>query len=102
MDPQVYILYTALITFSWQDFVQVPNCGYTLTYAYYLEDKSDGSRTALPVDVVQSGNDFNVYSTDPSFEGNYYVVVEATTPASYMNPVLTEELLIDLEVTNDC
>ena len=39
---------------------------------------------------------------DPLDVGLYEVIVTGTTPAGKMSPTYSEDLLIDLEVTNEC
>ena len=57
-----------------------------------------------PTMLSQSNTDhtFHVYSVDPLDVGTYEVIVTGTTPAGTMVVPYAEDLLIDLEVTNEC
>ena len=104
MPHETYVLYTSQITFSWEEFTQTPNCGHALEYSFELVSHSTGPPgIALPSWIAQPGSyDFAVYNTDPAIIGDWYISVTASVPLVYMNSTFSEELQIDLTVTNDC
>ena len=98
MPLEIYVLYTPQITFSWEEFTQTPSCGHALEYSFELVSHSTGPPgIALPSWIAQPGTyDFAVYSTDPAIIGDWYISVTASVP------LVSEELQIDLTVTNGC
>ena len=48
VTAQYYNVYTPQIQFSHTDFVQTPDCLYTLVYTYEIEDLATGTVTPLP------------------------------------------------------
>ena len=70
---QYYDVYTPLIQFSHIDFVQSPDCLYTLSYTYELLDTGTGSLTALPSFITESSKVITVVTNDPNDVDSYKI-----------------------------
>ena len=46
--------------------------------------------------------DFTVYTEDPLTQGTYFISIIASVPSVYQYPVYSEELIITLNVKNQC
>jgi len=104
VPSQKYNVYTPKIDFTWTDF-DISPCTYALDYSYSIRDISTGTTDAIPgpsmLTQTNSDRTFEVLSVLIADVGIYEVIVTGTTPAS-MSPAYSEDLVIPLEVTNEC
>lgn len=96
IDSEYYDVYTPSISFSHIDFVQTPDCLYTLTYTYEILDAGTGTLSALPAFITESDKTLTVETDDPSDVANYQIQVSSTHGSA------TNSFIIDLEVANAC
>jgi len=69
---EIYDVYTPAINFNTVDFVQTPDCGYTLNYVIKIKQKLDNSYTPLPSWLTVTGFlSFQVFTNDPTTLGLY-------------------------------
>ena len=101
---QFYNVYTPSFTFAASLFTQIPNCGYTLEYSIKLKDMNTGAYEPLPAWIVVNTSSlaFSVQTNEPAKVGIYQISIFGSVPITYMNPTLSEELIIILNVRNEC
>lgn len=103
LPDQFYNVYTPPINFATTLFTMTPNCGYTIEYVVKLKNMVTGAYTPLPAWIVNSSNlAFSVQTNNPFDIGVYQISIIGSVPLAYMNPTYSEELLILLNVRNDC
>ena len=102
---QKYNVYTPKIDFTWTYF-DISPCTYALDYSYSLRDTSTGTTVAIPgpsmLTQTNSDRTFEVLSNLITDVGTYEIIVTGTTPAGTMSPAYSEDLMIPLEVANEC
>jgi len=102
---QKYNVYTPKIDFTWTYF-DISPCTYVLDYSFSLRDTSTGTTVAIPgpTMLTQTNSDrtFEVLSNLITDVGTYEIIVTGTTPAGTMSPAYSEDLVIPLEVANEC
>ena len=105
VTSQKYNVYTPKIDFTWTDF-DISPCTYALDYSYSLRDTSTGTTVTIPgpsmLTQTNADRTFEVSSTLVADVGTYEVIVTGTTPAATMSPAYSEDLVIPLEVANEC
>lgn len=102
MPEQLYDVYTPAINFTATDFVQIPDCGYSLNYTTQIK-KHDDSYMPLPSWLTVTGFlSFGVFTNDPTTLGIYQLSIIGSVPSNYMNPVYSKELIINVKVNLGC
>jgi hypothetical protein len=95
-------VYTPPINFTAIDFVQTPDCGYNLTYTIQIKE-GNNSYTPLPSWLtVKDFLSFSVFSNDTTILGMYHLSIIGSVPQTYMNPVYSEELIINVKINLGC
>jgi hypothetical protein len=88
-------LFTDALEFSATDFIQTPDCGYTLEYQVRRYDPITITYTSLPPMIsygqVPAGFDFSVYSTNAAQADSYVISVLATVPSLFMPDTFSSE-----------
>jgi len=96
-------VYTPAIQFNTIDFVQTPDCGYTLDYTIQIKDTNSNTYTPLPDWLTIVGFlSFDAFTNDPTNVGLYELSIIGSVPVAFMDPVYSEELLIDVKVNDGC
>ena len=105
VPDQKHIIYTPKISFYWVDF-DISPCVYPLDYTYSLRNTVTGAVTTVPgptmITMLNADLTFEIESVDPNDVGTYEVIVTGTTPTGTMAVPYSEDLIINLELTNDC
>jgi len=85
------------------DFVQSPDCGYTLDYTIKIKNTIDNTYTPLPnwLEIVGFLS-FSVFTSDSKALGLYNISIIGSVPLNSTSPQYSEELLIELKVNLDC
>ena len=77
--------------------MQQPDCGYTLEYVIEVKDTILNTYSPLPSFIQYDGSlGFDVFSKDETIQGDYQISIIGKVPTQYMDPVYSEELLIEL------
>lgn len=84
VPTQNYDLYTPAIQFSTLDFIQVPDCGYTLLYDVQIKDTLTNTYSPLPAWILNPTDlSWEVFTDDPNNTGIYQISVIASTPITF-------------------
>ena len=84
VPTQNYDLYTPAIQFSTLDFIQVPDCGYTLLYDVQIKDTLTNTYSPLPAWILNPTDlSWEVFTDDPNNTGIYQISVIASTPIAF-------------------
>ena len=84
LPSQTYEIFTPAIQFSTVDFVQTPDCEYTLTYWVQVKDIDTDTYAPLPDFIVEMfWLGFDVYTDDEANLGNYQISIIGNVPSDY-------------------
>ena len=102
--PEIfYNVYTPTYSFATALFTMTPACGYNLMYEIKLKNIFTGVYRPLPSWLVNTGDlAFSVQTNDSDNVGVYLISIIGRVPKEYMDPAYSKELIVVLNVGNDC